>query len=147
MHEEQIQTSEAIQIQQESVWQRTHKAVLAGSLAVASAAYVLSDLHEVPRSDTNILDISEHAAHLAPGIAFGYGFKALVEQLPARIKNYATAFSIAGVTIVASLFETQVSDVIWYRNTTKDINDVYYTVAAGIIGALCLRSKSKQRPL
>lgn len=141
MQDERTQDMQVFTEGAESLWERTRKCLLVGSIAVSSAAYVLSDMNEVPRNSTNILDLSEHAAHLAPGIALGYSLKAIAERLPTRIKNYATAISITGVTIAASLFETQVSDMVWYRNTTKDINDVYYTVAAGIIGALCIRKK------
>ena len=145
MHDEQIQYIAPNAIVQESLWERTRKSLLLGSIAVSSAVYGLASDNDLPSTDTNFFNLHEHAAHLAPGIMLGYSIKAFAEHLPGRLKNFTNTISIAGVALIAGLFETQVSDALWYRNTTKDINDVYYTVAAGFVGALCLRNKTKQR--
>lgn len=125
-----------------SLRDRTRMYIFTGSLAVSSAMYGLCQVDVMPRSEHNLTDIYEHAAHIAPGIALGYGFKAAAERLPARLRQYATAVSIAGVGIVATLFETQISDILWYRNTTKDPVDALYTVIAGAVGAYCLKTKN-----
>ena len=142
MHEEKIQNTLVV-ASEETLWQRTRKGLLAGSLAVSTLAYEYSVSDSVPRSEYPILDIHEHAAHLAPGILLGYAGVAIAERIHGRAQHYARYLSVAAVTTIAGAFETQVSDMVWYRNTTKDIHDVLYTVAAGIIGAFCVRKKTK----
>jgi len=125
-----------------SVYERTRVRVFAGSLAVASAMYGLSAADAMPRSAVPLLDVHEHAAHVAPGIMLGYGIKVAVDTLSERLRQYSTAVSIASVGVVATVFETHISDILWYRNTTKDPVDALYTIAAGAIGAYCFKTKN-----
>ena len=115
----------------------TRKAPLAVATALSMYAYELGDQRKFPEWPAPF-DANQHAAHLIAGVTIGYSSRMLLNGYEIT-KNHSLPGALGITALAGTLFETPLSDLVWYRNTTHSTADILYTVIGGVAGALCVK--------
>ena len=111
----------------------------------SALAYRAGIEREFPDWPAPIFDANEHASHLIAGVTIGFLARQISENI-GKLRKRAFAIGVLGATTAGALFETPLSDKLWYRDTTLSVGDIVYTSIGGVVGALCVK-RANDTPL